>query len=73
MKYKVTRTDGVPVPEDRIESGTWARVKRNQAKEADRVAACASGIGEYGIANANYKLAGILRQQAQALEESDKR
>jgi hypothetical protein len=39
--------------------------KRQQAREADQMAAVASGIGEYGIANACYRLAGILRQHAQ--------
>lgn len=43
----------------------WAKVKRRQAHEADRVAAIASGIGEYGIANACYRLVGILRRQAE--------
>ena len=39
-------------------------VKRRQAHAADDLAAVASGIGEYGIANACYRLAGILRQHA---------
>jgi hypothetical protein len=43
---------------------SWAKIKRQQAGEADRLAAVASGIGEYGIANACYRLAGILRRQA---------
>ena len=38
--------------------------KRRQAREADSMAAIASGIGEYGIANACYRLAAILRQHA---------
>jgi hypothetical protein len=38
--------------------------KRRQAHEADSMAAIASGIGEYGIANACYRLAAILRQHA---------
>lgn len=42
----------------------WADVKRRQADEADKVAAVAAGIGEYEIANACYRLAGILREQA---------
>ena len=47
----------------------WAKIKRRQAGEADRVAATASGIGEHGIANACYRLAGILRRQAEDLEK----
>lgn len=47
----------------------WARVKRRQAKDADLVAAYASGIGEHGISNACYRLAGILRRQARELSE----
>lgn len=39
-------------------------VKRRQAQNADYLAAIASGIGEYGIANACYRLAFILRQHA---------
>ena len=42
-----------------------ATVKKRQAHEADHLAAIASGIGEYGIANACYRLAAILRQHAQ--------
>ena len=38
--------------------------KKRQAHDADRMAAVASGIGEYGIANACYRLAAILRQHA---------
>ena|ERR1700691_2157017 len=47
----------------------WAEIKRQQARDADRFAAVASGIGEHGIANACYRLAGILRQQAADLEK----
>lgn len=50
---------------------SWSRVKKNQANEADKVAAIASGIGEYTIANANYRLAAILRKQAEELEEQE--
>jgi len=39
-------------------------VKRRQACAADDLAAIASGVGEYGVANACYRLAGILRQHA---------
>ena len=42
-----------------------AAAKKKQAREADHLAAIASGIGEYGIANACYRLAAILRQHAQ--------
>ena len=42
----------------------WAAVKKQQAHDADALAAVASGIGEYGIANACYRLAAILRQHA---------
>lgn len=42
----------------------WSRIKRGQAHEADRVAATASGIGQFGISNACYALASILRRQA---------
>lgn len=49
-------------------SKDWAKVKRGQANEADQVAAYASGIGEYGIANACYRLAGLLRRQATEIE-----
>ena len=38
--------------------------KKRQADEADHMAAVASGIGEYKIANACYRLAAILRQHA---------
>jgi hypothetical protein len=50
---------------------SWAKIKRNQANDADQLAACASGIGEYGIANACYRLAGILRKQATEIEEHE--
>ena len=43
----------------------WAGIKKQQADDADTLAAVASGIGEYGIANACYRLAAILRQHAQ--------
>jgi hypothetical protein len=43
---------------------SWAAIKRKQAREADALAAVAAGIGEYGIANACYRLAGILMRQA---------
>lgn len=47
-------------------TGDWvAAAKKRQAREADTMAAVASGIGEYGIANACYRLAAILRQHAQ--------
>jgi len=46
-------------------SGDWVTdAKKQQADEADHMAAVASGIGEYGIANACYRLAAILRQHA---------
>jgi hypothetical protein len=48
----------------------WARVKRLQALDAEQLAAVASGIGEYGIANACYRLAEILRQQAVVEKEA---
>ena len=48
----------------------WAKIKRQQAREADRFAAVASGIGEHGIANACYRLSGILRRQAEDLERA---
>lgn len=32
----------------------------------------ASGIGEHGIANANYRLAGILRREAEEIEQREK-
>jgi hypothetical protein len=47
---------------------SWAKIKRRQADDADSLAAVASGIGEYGIANACYRLAGILRRQAEEIE-----
>jgi hypothetical protein len=48
------------------DDGDWvAAAKKRQAHEADQLAAVASGIGEYGIANACYRLAAILRQHAQ--------
>jgi hypothetical protein len=43
----------------------WAGAKKRQADEADYLAAVASGIGEYQIANACYRLAAILRQHAE--------
>ena len=47
-------------------SDDWvAAAKKKQAHQADDLAAIASGIGEYGIANACYRLAAILRQHAQ--------
>jgi hypothetical protein len=51
---------------------SWAKIKRGQANDADRLAAVASGIGEYGISNACYRLAGLLRQQAAAEQEAEK-
>jgi hypothetical protein len=54
------------VPEG-AEGAGWAKIKRGQARDADGLAAVASGIGEYGIANACYRLAGLLRSQAAAL------
>lgn len=46
-------------------SGDWVTAaKKKQAHQADDLAAVASGIGEYGIANACYRLAAILRQHA---------
>ena len=50
----------------------WAKIKRQQADEADHIAAIASGIGEYGISNACYTLASILRQQAEEIEKEAK-
>lgn len=47
----------------------WAKIKRGQANDADRLAAVASGIGEYGIANTIYRLAGILRREAADIED----
>jgi hypothetical protein len=44
---------------------TWTEVKKQQAADADYLAAVASGIGEYGIANACYRLAAILRQSVE--------
>jgi F420-dependent methylenetetrahydromethanopterin dehydrogenase len=49
---------------------SWASIKRDQAREADHVAIIASGIGEYGIANACFRLAAILHQQAREIEKS---
>lgn len=49
----------------------WAKIKRQQAKDADSLAAVASGIGEYGISNSCYRLAGILRRQAEEIEAAD--
>jgi hypothetical protein len=46
----------------------WAKIKRQQARDADGLAAVASGVGEYGIANACYRLAGLLRRQAAEIE-----
>jgi hypothetical protein len=43
---------------------SWAKIKRQQAREADALAAVAAGIGEYGIANSCYRLAAILMRQA---------
>jgi hypothetical protein len=57
------------VPWDR---NSYAKVKRKQAHEADHLAAVASGIGQYGIANACYGLAGILRAEAIELENAEK-
>ena len=56
----------------RQERPSWAKIKRSQARDADRLAAVASGIGEYGIANACYRLAGILRRHAEAELEAEK-
>jgi hypothetical protein len=57
------------LPRDLSTDGTgWAKIKRRQARDADGLAAVASGIGEHGIANACYRLAGILRRQAEDLE-----
>ena len=54
----VTETSPAPAAD-------WvAAAKKQQAHEADHLAAVASGIGEYGIANACYRLAFILRQHA---------
>jgi hypothetical protein len=52
----------IPVHDWRAE---MPKVKRRQACAADDLAAVASGVGEYGIANACYRLAAILRQHAQ--------
>jgi hypothetical protein len=52
-----------PLPEP-----DWARVKRQQAHEFDSCANVASGIGEYGAANACWRVAGILRAQAAEIE-----
>jgi hypothetical protein len=47
------------------EARDWvAAAKKQQASDADCLAAIASGIGEYGIANACYRLATILREHA---------
>lgn len=43
---------------------SWAKIKKSQANDADRLAAVASGIGEYGLSNACYRLADILRGEA---------
>lgn len=50
---------------------SWSDIKRRQANEADTLAAVASGIGEYGVANACYKLAGRLRREAQEIKDRD--
>lgn len=47
---------------------SWAKIKRRQADDADGLAAVASGIGEYEIANSCYRLAGLLRRQAQEID-----
>lgn len=52
---------------------SWATIKRRQADDADRLAAVASGIGEYGIANACYRLAGILRRQSDEIKAEEGR
>jgi hypothetical protein len=52
---------------------SWAKIKRRQADDADNLAAVASGIGEYAIANACYRLAAILRREAVAIETADAR
>lgn len=46
-------------------AGDWvSAAKKKQAHEADHLAGIASGIGEYGVANACYRLAAILRRHA---------
>lgn len=52
---------------------SWAKIKRNQANDADSLAAVASGIGEYGITNACYRRAGILKEQARLYAEAEER
>lgn len=52
-----------------MESSAWAKVKRDQAFQADYIASVASGIGEYAIANACYRLSAILARQAREIEE----
>lgn len=49
----------------------WAEIKFRQARDADRTAEVAAGIGEYAIANEAYRLAGILRRQAREIRESE--
>jgi hypothetical protein len=51
-------------PDSPLPEPDWPGVKKRQAQKTDQVAAIAAGIGEYGIANACYRLAGILRQHA---------
>jgi hypothetical protein len=55
-----------------VKQPNWTEVKRRQAHDADSLAAVASGIGEYGVANACYKLAAILRQQATSISDAER-
>jgi hypothetical protein len=64
---RIASAAGASDPPD--EGTGWAKIKRRQARDADHLAAVASGIGEHGIANACYRLAGILRGQAEGLEK----
>lgn len=73
-----TRGDGaddgiLAAPCSLVEPGAWIAAKRRQARAADAVAAVAAGIGEYGIANEVYRLAGILRDHAAEMDSGEAR
>lgn len=47
----------------------WAKVKRRQAREFDTCGNVASGIGEHGVANACWRGAAVLRNQAKTITD----
>ena len=69
-EYVHGTADGLAQAGPDTDGAGWAKIKRRQAREADSFAGVASGIGEHGIANALYRLVGILRRQAEDLEKN---